>query len=195
MATRWSCRKRTSRTRTFRSRPTSPPDLRWPLLAVGLFCGIALALAGWFRRCSRIARYGFAFGGGLYVLLAGIAGVSMAVLWAFTAHRAAWGNQNLLLFDPLALLLVVPLLRSARRDAHVSRFAFVLTSVMALAAIAALMVNLTGWLPQRNLPWICWRCRYGRGCSAGLWRSRTFSKTASKSLSPQRAPRARRKAE
>ena len=151
--------------------PESPPDLRWPLLAVGLFCGIALALAGWFRRCSRTARYGFAFGGALYVLLAGIAGVGMAVLWAFTAHRAAWANQNLLPFDPLALLLVVPLLRSARRDAHVSRLAFVLTSMMALAAIAALIVNLTGWLPQRNLPWILLALPIWIGLLCGLLRT------------------------
>jgi hypothetical protein len=134
--------------------PDSPPDLRWPLLAAGLICGIALALAGWFRRCSRLARYGFAWGGALYALFAGLAGVGMAILWAFTAHRAAWANQNLLLFDPLALLLIVPLLRSARRDARASRFAFALTALMTLAAIAALIINLSGWLPQRNVPWI-----------------------------------------
>ena len=136
------------------SPPDTPPDLRWPLLAVGLFCGIALALAGWFRRCSRAARYGFAFGGALYALLAGIAGVGMTILWVFTAHRAAWANQNLLLFDPLALLLIPGMLKLARSDARVSRLVFVLVFLMTLAAIAALIVNLTGWLTQRNLPWI-----------------------------------------
>ncbi|MGN6728551.1 MAG: lipoprotein N-acyltransferase Lnb domain-containing protein [Rhodanobacteraceae bacterium] len=136
------------------SPPDTPPDLRWPLLAIGLFFGIALALAGWFRRCSRAARYGFAFGGALYALLAGIAGVGMTILWVFTAHRAAWANQNLLLFDPLALLLIPGMLKLARRDARVSRLVFVLVFLMTLAAIAALVVNLTGWLPQRNLPWI-----------------------------------------
>ncbi|HEX7129688.1 MAG TPA: hypothetical protein VF217_06410, partial [Rhodanobacteraceae bacterium] len=134
--------------------PDSPPDLRWPLLATGLACGIALSLAGWFRRCSRVARYGFALGGALYLLLAGLAGTGMAILWAFTAHRSAWANQNLLLFDPLALLLIPGVLKLARRDSRVSRFAFVLVVPMAIAAVAALIVNLTGLLPQRNLPWI-----------------------------------------
>jgi hypothetical protein len=151
--------------------PASPPDLRWPLLAVGLFCGIALALAGWFRRCSRIARYGFAFGGAFYLLLAGLAGVGMAILWGLTAHRAAWANQNLLLFDPLALLLIVPLLRTARRDARVSRFALALTLLMTLAAVAALIVNLTGWLPQRNLPWILLALPVWMGLICGLLRT------------------------
>lgn len=151
--------------------PASPPDLRWPLLAVGLFCGIALALAGWFRRCNRIARYGFAFGGAFYLLLAGLAGVGMAILWGLTAHRAAWANQNLLLFDPLALLLIVPLLRTARRDARVSRFALALTLLMTLAAVAALIVNLTGWLPQRNLPWILLALPVWMGLICGLLRT------------------------
>ncbi|HET6912513.1 MAG TPA: DUF4105 domain-containing protein [Rhodanobacteraceae bacterium] len=148
--------------------PASPPDLRWPLLAVGLFCGVALVIAGRFRRCSRVARYGFAFGGAFYSLLAGLAGVGMTILWAFTAHRSAWANQNLLLFDPLALLLIVPLLRTARRDARASRFALTLTALMTLAAIAALIVNLAGWLPQRNLPWILLALPIWIGLLSGL---------------------------
>jgi hypothetical protein len=95
----------------------------------------------------------------------------MAILWAFTAHRSAWANQNLLLFDPLALLLIVPLLRTARRDARVSRFAFVLTILMTLAALAALVVNLTGWLPQRNLSWILLALPVWLGVLFGLWRA------------------------
>jgi hypothetical protein len=157
--------------------PASPPDLRWPLLAIGVLCAIALALGGWFRRCSRIARYGFAIGGALYVLLAGTAGVGMAILWAFTAHRAAWANQNLLLFNPLALLLIVPLLRTAGRDPRVSRFAFVVSSLMALAAVAALIVNLTGWLPQRNLPWILLALPIWIGLICGLtWAARATTR-------------------
>lgn len=151
--------------------PAAAPDLRWPLLTVGLICGIALALAGWFRRCSRVARCAFAFGGTVYVLLAGIAGVGMAILWGLTAHRSAWANQNLLLFDPLALLLVPGMLKLARREARVSRFTFVLTILMTLAALAALVVNVTGWLPQRNLPWILLALPVWLGVLFGLWRA------------------------
>jgi len=158
--------------------PASPPDLRWPLLAVGLICGLALALVGWFRRCSRIARHGFAFGGALYALLAGMAGIGMAILWGLTAHRAAWANENLLLFNPLALLLIVPLLRSARHDARASRLAFVLTALMTLTAMAALLVNLAGWLPQQNLPWILFALPVWLGLLCGIRRRRLFAQKA-----------------
>jgi len=154
------------------SPPDSPPDLRWPMLVVGLIFGIAFALAGWFHRCSRVAHYAFAFGGAFYALLAGIAGVGMAILWAFTAHRSAWANENLSLFDPLALLLIPALLHLARRDARVSRFGLVLASLMTLAAVAALIVNLTGLLPQRNLHWILFALTVWLGLSSGMWRAR-----------------------
>lgn len=149
--------------------PAAPPDLRWPLLAAGLVIGIALGLAGWFRRRSRTARYGFAFGGVLFVLLAGLAGIGMVILWAFTAHRSAWANENLLLFDPLALLLIPNLFRLACRDACGRRWAFVLTSLMALAALAALVVHLGGILPQRNLPWILFALPALLGLLPGTW--------------------------
>ena len=151
--------------------PDSPPDLRWPMLVVGLIFGIAFALAGRFHRCSRFARYAFAFGGAFYALLAGIAGVGMAILWSVTAHRSAWANANLLLFDPLALLLIPALLCLARRDARVSRFGLVLASLMTLAAMAALIVNLTGLLPQRNLHWIGFALPVWLGLFYGVWRA------------------------
>ena len=152
--------------------PASSPDLRWPLFAVGLIIGIAFAFAGGVRRCSRVARYGFAFGGVLYVLLAGIAGIGMVILWALTAHRAAWANQNLLLLDPLALLLIPGVLKLANRAACTSRFALVLASLMTLAAIAALIVNLAGVLPQRNLPWVLLALPIWLGLLSGMWRAR-----------------------
>ena len=149
--------------------PASPPALRWPLLAAGLACGIAFAVAGRLRRCSRIARCGFAFGGALYACFAGLAGVLMLVLWFATTHRAAWATEPKLLFAPLALLLIVPLLRGARRDVPASRFALVLTSLMTLAAIIALVANLTGWLLQRNLHWILFALPVWVGLASGLF--------------------------
>lgn len=148
--------------------PSSPPDLRWPLLVAGLVCGILFAFAGWFRRCSRIARYSFAFGSALYAFCAGIAGVLMLVLWFATAHRAAWANENLLPFDPLALLLIPALLGLAHRDARVSRFALYLTCAITLIAALALIGHLCGWLPQHNLPWILFALPVWLGLSCGL---------------------------
>ncbi|MGH8212668.1 MAG: DUF4105 domain-containing protein, partial [Rhodanobacteraceae bacterium] len=164
--------------------PDSPPDLRWTLLAAGLVFGIALAIAGVFRRCSRVARCSFAFGGAVYTLLAGMAGSGMVILWTFTAHRSAWANQNLLLFDPLALLLIPCLLRLARRDARASRFAFGLTLAITSITVAALAGKVAGLLPQHNLHWILFALPVWIGLICGLWRSRILPGGSRESFYP-----------
>jgi hypothetical protein len=42
---------------------------------------------------------------------------------------------------------------------------------MTLAALAALVVNLTGLLPQQNLPWILLALPVWLGVLFGLWRA------------------------
>lgn len=153
--------------------PTDAPALSWPLFATGAICGIALALCAWLRRRSRIARCGFAFFGASCALLAGVAGTLMLVLWLATTHRAAWANENLLLFNPLALLLVPALLRARRLTARGDRFAVVLATAFVLAAVIALAGHLSGWLPQRNLPWILLALPAWIGLAAGLEFART----------------------
>ncbi|MDQ2971960.1 MAG: DUF4105 domain-containing protein [Pseudomonadota bacterium] len=153
--------------------PKAPPDLRWPLLIAGLMLGAALAFAGSLRtRCS-IARYAFAVGGALFALLAGIAGWLMAILWAFTAHRAAWANENLLLFDPLALLLIPGLLRLARDGTRGKRFTIALTMILTVLAAFALLSKALPRFPQQNLPWILFALPLWLGLLYGLWRNRS----------------------
>ncbi|HWG11486.1 MAG TPA: DUF4105 domain-containing protein [Rhodanobacteraceae bacterium] len=148
--------------------PAEAPDLRWPLFAAGAGCGIALALCAWLRRRHRIARAAFAFIGTAYALLAGIAGTLMLVLWLATTHHSAWANENLLLFNPLAWLLVPALLRTRRPTARADRFATVLAAAFVLAALIALAGHLSGWLPQRNLPWILFALPAWIGLAAGV---------------------------
>ena len=46
-----------------------------------------------------------------WVLICATNGLILAALWLFTDHEAAWFNANLLLFNPLVILALVPVLR------------------------------------------------------------------------------------
>jgi hypothetical protein len=134
--------------------PTTPPDLRLPLGIAGLLLAVIIVLA--WRRAALV----YALLGDLFLLLAGIVGLIMLLLWTLTAHHSAWANANLLLFNPLAFLLIRPLWR-ARRGFGLSRFA---NGVLLLQLIALLIAPLLHLLPgvvQQNQPWIlfalpCW---------------------------------------
>lgn len=85
--------------------------------------------------------------------LLGLLGLLMVFTWFGTAHRAGWANQNLLLFNPLCLLLLPGALRVARRRTAGAWFGRCLLLV-AICAAAAWIVR---WLPfpeQDNMRWI-----------------------------------------
>ncbi|HEX5961955.1 MAG TPA: DUF4105 domain-containing protein [Rhodanobacteraceae bacterium] len=163
------------------SPPARAPDLRWPLLVAGLVLGIAFVAAAWLRDQYDIERWWFALAGTLYALLAGLAGMLMLVLWFATAHRAAWANENLWLFNPLAWLLIPALWRVRKPGAHTSRFALALAGLLALLAVFALVSKLSPWFPQQNLPWILFALPAWVGLACGSWlmRARRLSANAS----------------
>ena len=154
------------------SPPVAAPDMRWPLLIAGLVLGIAFVAAAWFRDQYEIERWWFAAVGALYALLAGIAGALMLVLWFATAHRAAWANENLWLFNPLAWLLVPALLRVRKPGSAGSRFGIAIAALLTLSAVFALISKLLPWFPQRNLPWILFALPAWIGLLCGLWMMR-----------------------
>jgi hypothetical protein len=129
--------------------PKQPPDLVPPLLIAGLILGALLAASGHWRGDHRAARIAFTTLGTLWLLFAGIAGLGMAILWAFTRHHSAWANENLLLFNPLALLLLPAAWRLAS-----TRFSRWLAGVLTAAAVFALIAKVLPGFDQRNLPWI-----------------------------------------
>ncbi len=133
-----------------------PPDEvpRWRVPA--LFAGLAAALAaGWLgrRRPRLLAALALPFW-----LLCSLAGSLMIYLWLATAHAAGHGNENILLFSPLCLLLLPGgwrLLRareSSPRHRHVF-FERLLWVVAASAAIAGFMKFLP-FRPQENVEWV-----------------------------------------
>ena len=127
--------------------PTEQPRRWWPWLLAGV--GIAAAILFATPRKPRwIAALALPFW-----LACGLCGAVLVFLWGFTGHQAAWANRNLLLFNPLCLLLLhgaIALLRGRRTAAWFRWLLF----VVAVFAAAAWIIH---WLPfalQYNQPWV-----------------------------------------
>ena len=82
-----------------------------------------------------------------------VLGGLMLVLWLATGHVFAWRNHNLLVFNPLCLLLLPGGWRIARGRAPGPLFGWVLLAVL-LCGIAALFLHWLPVLPQRNAAWL-----------------------------------------
>jgi len=82
-----------------------------------------------------------------------VLGALMLFLWLGTAHRFAWANENLLLFDPLCLLLLPGAWRIAGGKTPGRPFRIVL-AVVAAAAAAALLLKWVLLQSQANAPWV-----------------------------------------
>jgi hypothetical protein len=134
--------------------PTAAPDLRVSLGIAGLLFAIILVLA-WHK-----APLVYALLGTVFLILAGISGLLMLGLWTLTEHHSAWANANLLLFNPLAFLLIRALWRS-RRHLAASRLADATLMLQLIAVLIALLLHLLPGVVQQNQPWIlfalpCW---------------------------------------
>ena len=119
----------------------------WPWVLAGVALALAIGNAG-----ARFDRPLAALAGGFW-LLCGVLGLVLALAWGFTEHRAIWANRNLLLLDPLCLLLLPGALALLRRRTPTPTFRSLLVAVCVLAALACLPL----WLqvhPQRNGHWI-----------------------------------------
>ena len=127
--------------------PAERPRTLWPWLLAGV-----LAAAGILALSPRAPRAlaGFA---GLFWLACGLLGLVLALGWALTEHRALWANRNLLLLDPLCLLLLPGAWALLQGRQPSRRFGMLLVVVAALALLACLPLWLQA-LPQRNGHWI-----------------------------------------
>lgn len=83
----------------------------------------------------------------------GLGGLGLAALWAFTDHVAAWGNENILLLDPLCLLLVPGALALLRGREPARWFRPLLTTVAVIAGLA-LFLKFLPFRVQANGDWI-----------------------------------------
>ncbi|HVI57441.1 MAG TPA: DUF4105 domain-containing protein [Luteimonas sp.] len=130
----------------------------WPWALAGLAIAAAALLAAR-RRPRAVAAVALPFWG-----LCIAVGALMLFLWFGTQHRFAWGNHNLLLFDPLCLLLLPGGWRIARGRAAGPWFGRWL-AVVAAATVVALFMLWLPVVPQRNAHWIALLLPV----HAGLW--------------------------
>jgi hypothetical protein len=150
--------------------PARAPDLRLPLALAGLLCAGLLILA------ARLWLPGYLTLGTLYLLASGLVGLLLLVLWTLTTHRSAWANANLLLFNPLAWLLL-PSVWRMRRALRPSRFINMVIVVQLFAVLGAVVLHLLPGTVQQNQPWLlfalpvwiamAWTLRSGRQLKFG----------------------------
>jgi hypothetical protein len=127
--------------------PAEMPRWRVPALFVGLALGLAAAWLG--RRRPRLLA-GLALP---FWLLAGATGSLMLYLWFGTAHVAGHGNENLLLFSPLCLLLLPGGWR-ALRGRPATRWSGTLLWLVAGSAAIAGFLKFLPFRPQENVEWV-----------------------------------------
>ncbi|NGY05969.1 Lnb N-terminal periplasmic domain-containing protein [Solimonas terrae] len=132
--------------------PARPPAWTLPLTVLGLAFAALLLLLDRLRR-QRAARWSFALLAFATSVKAALGGLVLLAGWTLTEHWALWANRNLLLFDPLCLLLLPAWLMSARVGWQPRAWQRLLAVVIALLATVSLPLLL---LPgaQQNLPWI-----------------------------------------
>lgn len=138
--------------------PVATPLPWWPWALVGLALGGAFAWIG--DRSPRVLAF-------VALPLWGVLGVIGGLLvyaWFGTGHNYIWENRNLLLFNPLCLLLLLGGFR-ALRGRETGRLFVWLTALVALSSLAALFFYWLPVYPQRNVHWIAlWLPIH-----AGLW--------------------------
>ncbi|MDR2871823.1 MAG: DUF4105 domain-containing protein [Xanthomonadaceae bacterium] len=127
--------------------PAERPRHSWPWLLIGLGVSAAIIAAG--RRHPRwLAGLAIPFW-----LICGLTGLVLLYLWLMTDHWAAWSNRNLLLLNPLCLLLLPNAWKASRGHGVDGRFTAALWSIAGIAALAMVF----HWLPlspQYNSGWI-----------------------------------------
>ena len=133
--------------------PPQPPDWRLPFLLIGL------ALAGLLLLLNRLrailaARLGFALLASAWTLACAAGGLILLAMWTLTQHWAGWRNENLLLLNPLSLLLLPMWLTSMRAQWWPRQWAYRLTWIVTVLAALASLLRLLPGCHQGNLAWI-----------------------------------------
>jgi hypothetical protein len=127
-----------------------PPEIArpwWPWLLWGM--GIAVALLWLGRKAPRT----LALIALLFWTICGLLGALLLYIWFGTAHRAGWANQNVLLFNPLCLLLLPGGWKVARGGVA----SLLLDRLLTVVLICAMVAWIMRWLPfpfQDNTHWI-----------------------------------------
>jgi hypothetical protein len=160
----------------FESTATQPPPVppRWlaRYLFLGVLLGCAAAWLGGVARRDGPARVAFGVVAGGWEVLAGVAGVVLAGLWAFTDHVMAYRNENLFQVNPLALVLGLLLPFALRGWPRAGRMAAILAGAVAGLSLLGLALKVLPWFDQANVQVTALALPIHLGVAAGLRRSR-----------------------
>ena len=149
--------------------PARPSNWIRRYLLVGVLFGGALALLGYrSSRGGKAAAAIFLALATLWALLAGVVGLIITWLSLLSSHRAAHQNENLLLFNLLALVLAVVLPLALRRGARSMERARRLALVVAALAALGLVLKLLPAFDQSNFELIALAVPIHLGVWAGL---------------------------
>jgi hypothetical protein len=133
---------------------TRPPERKTPpawlvgYLAIGLaLSAVILWLAGDRGRMGRVA---FAVIAGAWMVTVGVAGFALVGLSALTDHAAAYWNENLFVYSPLALPLGMLVFTGVQRMRWVGRAAVWLATLLAASSIVGLVIQILPGFDQVN---------------------------------------------
>jgi hypothetical protein len=133
--------------------PEFPPAWTWQALAIGIASALAM-LGLWRLRARALARAAFASIASGSALMLGLGGLVLIALWALTDHVSAWRNENILLLNPLCLLLLPAWIGSFRARWRPSVFAQRLGIAIAALACLAFFLKVFPAFAQDNRFWI-----------------------------------------
>lgn len=121
-----------------------PPRWRWWYLATGIVTAGVLVGLWWLDRVRgvRVARWGMVVAAMAWAFLLGGAGLLLIWMWLFTDHVAVRGNENLLLFNPLAIALVVLLPLACAGRAWAEQAAVGVTGLVVVTTLVAPLLKL-----------------------------------------------------
>jgi hypothetical protein len=139
-----------------------PPNLDLPLGIAGLALGLAM-LASRARLPALYASLAVA-----YLVLAGLLGTVLLALWTLTTHYAAWDNANLLVFNPLAFVLIAAAWRPGK-GSDGGRLAQTLVAFQLGAAFLGVLLYVLPGGTQQNLPWLLFAIPAWLAIAVGLW--------------------------
>jgi hypothetical protein len=129
----------------------APPNLAPWLTAIGLVLAAIFAWLGARAAAgSRGARIGAAIAMSIYCVAAGVLGLLLTALWTVTDHVFAHRNENLLLFNPLWLVLAV-LIAITMWSGRAARATRMLAAGLAGLSVIALVAHLVMVSAQVNL--------------------------------------------
>lgn len=155
--------------------PIRPSNWTLRYLLVGILLGGLLA---WLGRTPRpanadgtglgIRRWLFLSLATLWMLLAGVLGLVLTWLWAFSTHLVAHSNENILLFNLLALALAIVLPSAVRGKPWARTPARRLALVVTALAALGLVLKLLPAFYQSNLDLITLALPLHAGITVGL---------------------------